>query len=333
MELHEIEQAIMSYGDRGEVAKTDAATATGMARQLEFVIAKTHEKKFPELPMAEGAVLPIDSSIGPGFETYTYYVYEGAGFAIFLNAYSQASLPRVGEAAKRVTGHIEHMGNSYGYNWADLQQAALKPGFGSLEGRKVKTARRGHAQKQSDTAWYGNTELNFFGLLTHPNITTTAAPATGVDGSSSWREKTFEQVLIDFDVLINTPENLTNKIEVVNTVLLPRDMMTYLTITPINSANSSNISIMDYLRKVHTGVTFEGFNELIAANSNGALSGDVALAYNRDKDNASLVIPQPYTQMTPHWDGLELTVATISSFGGVKMVYPLAFNLMTGIAG
>lgn len=315
-----------------EELRTDAANAPSMGRELEHVFATNVEIQYPGLPMADGQVLPIDSSVPASKKFFIYYVYDGGGIARFLDSYAQSDMPTVGVSAKEVIGKTQDGGSAYTLNWREILESSNMPGL-NLESRKAQLTRRAQAQLHSDTGWYGSTKHNFHGLLTHPNITVTPAPLNAGLTSTSWRNKTFEEIMSDFDLLINTPELLTNKIHKVNTVMIPHSLFLFLKTIVVNSANSSNITILKLLQEIYPGVEFMGMLELQANKSDGRLATDVAIAFERSTMTGSLVIPEVYLQMAPHWDGLEAKVATVSVFGGTKIEMPLAFNLMPGVSG
>lgn len=321
---------IKSPERRAELMRNDEAVALHAAREMEYVYAKTYDKVFPELAMGSGAILPVDSTIPSGSLTFVYYSFEETGFAKILNAYAAKDLPRVGLARTQNVGTIRDVGNAWGYNIKDLRAASLVQTPFSLDRSYANASKRGHVQVWNDIGLFGSTKHNLPGLLNHPNITYTAAPDNG-SGDVFWTDKTPAQVIADFEVLINTPRNLSNKVHIVNTVLVPDNMMSFLMGTPIGLTNDSNLSIWDYLKNSWPNVDFGSLLELRSSLSSGNLAQDMAIAYEKSEDTASLVIPQGFEQFDGVWDGLEYVVSTHSEVGGVKMPRPFAFSAMTGI--
>lgn len=314
----------------------DAANSTQMAREMEYVYKKTYDREFAELAMGEGKILPFDQSIPAGHLTYVYYSYEGTGKAKYLNAYAARDLPRVGISRTRHVGSIKTMGNSWGYNIEDLKAAALNETQFSLDKSLADAAKRGHVQLRNETGLFGDAAHNLPGLLNHPSITQTPAPDDG-SGNTTWRTKAPLDIIADFSILINTIPDQTTNVHNANRVLLPGNMHAYLRNLPADLGNSSNVSVLKYVQdnyndgnspnKIEFGILLELRSSLSAGN----LSTDYALAYHMSEDTGTLVVPQMFEQMDPDWDGLEVTVATHSSCGGVKLTRELAYSIMTGI--
>src|SRR5690606_31933093 len=66
--------------------RTDAVDTAFAARQLEYVYAKAVEREFEELAFADpqNGLIPWDTSVDPGAETFVYYLTETSGTAVIL---------------------------------------------------------------------------------------------------------------------------------------------------------------------------------------------------------------------------------------------------------
>jgi hypothetical protein len=66
----------------------------------------------------------------------------------------------------------------------------------------------------------------------------------------------------------------------------------------------------------------EPINELEASKSNGTLSKDRIVVYDRSPDKLQLHIPQPLEFLPPLRQALEFSVAAHARIGGLALYYP-----------
>lgn len=300
------------------------ADATNFARMVEFQYAQTYDLEYPELKMANGGILPIDTSVPEGAQTFVYYTYGGTGVAAIINAYSSSSIPRAGYQGKRTDGRIHSMALSYGVTIDDLAAAAMANT--NLEAGLGDACKRGHYQTREDIGWFGSPANGLNGFLTHPNV-------TQVTSTGLFSALTFDQIAADVATLINTASNITNTVEVTNTVLFPSDVWNNLKGRPVAAGNSSNVSIAQWLVGNYPGVTFETSPVLQSANHAGTdfAGKNIAVAYNKNPAKVSLVVPKDFTNLPPQWEALEMMVYNHSRCGGVKLTRPLSVTVMRGV--
>jgi hypothetical protein len=169
-------------------------------------------------------------------------------------------------------------------------------------------------------------------LLTHPNITHTFAPLNAGATSTLWANKTFEEIAKDFATLINTPSNLTNKVEAVDTAIVPSNAWADLKSRPVAAANGSNISIAGWIEATYKNVTFLDDPYLQSENhADTEFAGkNIAVAYRKDADKVSIVMPQDFETLPPEANGLMIDTLTHSRHGGVKITAPLSVHVLHG---
>lgn len=328
MDAASICAALLRFPSLPHDFKTDAQLAPFFARELEFIFAQTFDIVHPELKMANGEVIPIDTSIDTGAESYTYYQFDSVGIAQLINTYAAKDLPRANIRGAKFTANIESLGASYGWNIQDLRNARMvnRP----LESSLAAGARRAHDQAWNSLGLFGNEDVALAGFLNHPNITISdAAVKATPGGTTAWITATPDEIIADVNDAVNSPLDLTNGVESVDRVLMPLAQWTQIGTTP--RSGTSDTTILEFLRRVHPGVTFGWLNELAAAKSGGELTVDALIAYKFDTNKANLVIPQPFEQFPVQQDGLEFVVATHSRIGGVKVPYPLSIHRKDGI--
>lgn len=314
--------------DEREAMRRDAQTLIAAARQLEYVITQIYEEPFPELPVADGKIIPFDTSVPEGAETFVYYVYSGAALARFSAAYSTGTAPRAAISAASVPGKVEGMEGSYGYHARELRAAAFA-GV-PLDAMLAKFERRAHAELLQRTLLFGREDLGLPGFLTHPNITVIDPPADGTGSSRLWSTKTVEQIARDYSTLVRTLERTSFGMRKTTHVLLPRDEEIRLSTTRLG-AGDGGMTILDFLRKAHPGIEIGVLNELSASMSGGVLTTDAAVAYVKDPAIMSAVVPMPFRQHPPQLHNLEVVVPCESSTGGMRIVEPQTIVRMDGI--
>lgn len=311
-----------------ESERRDASSLLWFTRQLEHVMAETEQEEFAELRMANGELVPIDSSIPDGAETFTYFAFSAVGIAQFTSGYSNGEFPLVTLKGAKVTGNLEVMENGYAWSRRDIRNAQFT-GFG-LETELSVAARRAHDELLNRTGLFGREDLGLPGLINHPNITVTDA-AVGASTFTTWATKTVDEILADVNTLINTVNSITFGIERVNRVLIPREQWLLIKVLRIG-AGDGTLTVLKYLEETHDGVTFEPLNELAAANSNGNLTADALLAYTAgNKRKLSLIAPMPFTQHPVQQENNMFKVPCESSTGGIKLTAPLSVHRMDGV--
>lgn len=307
--------------------RRDAQLAPFFARELEHIFAQTYDIKHPNLKMANGEVVNIDTSVNSGAESYTYYQFDNVGFAKLINSYAAKDLPRVSIKGAKFNANIESLAASYGWNIQDIRNARMvgRP----LETRLANAARRAHDQSWQEIGLFGADEVDLAGFLNHPNITVSDAATKAAGPPDTWASGTPDEIIADVNDAINSVMDVTNGVEIVTRVMMPIEQFTLISTTPRSS--TSDTTILEFLRRVHPGVTFDWLNELAAAKSGGQLTEDALIAYDMDVDKVALIIPQPFEQFPVHQDGLEFNVATHSRIGGIRVTYPLSIHRKDGI--
>lgn len=311
-----------------DAAHFDAQTLIATARQLEYVITQVYEEPFPELPVAEGQVIPIDSSIPEGAETFVYYVYTGMAIARFSAAYATGTAPRAAIAAAAVPGKVEGAEGSYGYHVKELRAAAFAGA--PLDAMLAKAERRAHAELLQRTALFGREDLGLPGLISHPNITVLDAPADGTGSSRYWSAKSVDLIIRDYGNLVSTVEDVSFGMRKTTDVLLPRPTLRLLRTTRLG-AGDGGMTVLDFLNKAYPGITIRELNELSASMSGGALAADAAIAFVKDPSIIRLVVPMPFRQHPPQLHNLETVVPCESSMGGVILVEPATLVRMDSV--
>ena len=311
--------------------RRDAALASNIARELEYVYSTLINQEHPDKPFAEGGIIPIDTRPGPSAETYTYYEIGGTGTAIVLNTYADNELPEVGLFARKHVGNIESMGNSWGYNVQDLQASAMSPTTGNLIQEKPRLAQRGHVQAWNDKGLFGDDDYSWNGFLSHPNVPQLAAAVSWLGPFAA--QSDVDAVLNEVDQLLNTPLEITNGQHMPNRLLVPLRVFTKWRFQRVSvAAGDTRETMLTWLQQSHPNTEIGWLLECDAAKTGGLLADSRAIAYvGGNQDIVSLVRPMDFTQHTGQWSGLRFKVPCQSRFGGTKFAQPLTAAVTTGI--
>ncbi len=311
----------------------DDADAVNFARELTHVIAQTYDVEFPELSMANGDIIPIDKSVPTGAESYTYYTYEAIGVARVMNTYASSSIPRGNLAGKKHTADIHSIPFSYAWNIQDQRASQMAGQKYNLSTDQATGAKRATMQVFDDVGWFGEDDHNLVGLINHPNVTHTITPVGGTSAERSLLLKDPDEILADFQDLIDTPETITNKVEKVTHVVVASEIWANIN-RPRSS--TSDTSIRKWITENFPTVTFTSEARLNAAGHDDIpeFAGEALMvAYTKRKGKGELVISQDFEQMAPQQEGLETVIYTHARVGGVLLPYPLSVHVYRDATG
>lgn len=304
----------------------DDNEAVFFARELEFVKAQMYDIRYPEYQAT--MLIPVDTSAGPGAESIVYHQFDTIGVMKLMASYGDDA-PRADVKGKEFLAPVKSIRGAYGYSIQDIRNAmfARRP----LKTMKANAARRAYDQTVNKIGWFADGTATYAGLtgfLYNANTTKSPAPV----GAWLTGPKTADQIIGDVNFAINNILKVTLNTETADTLLLPVEQYTYIATTPRSS--TSDTTILEFLRRVHPGVTFYSVNELDALDpkpSGPAGPTDVMVAYKKSPDKLQFAIPQPFEQFPPQERNMEQVVNTHARVGGVQFYYPLSCHIVEGI--
>lgn len=310
----------------GNAERLDAGEVAYVLKALEYVYAETADVEYPELKAK--MLIPVDTSVPNGAETYTYYQWDKVGSAKFITNYAK-DFPSADAFLKRFNAPIAAIGNSYGYTMQDIRAAqSVQYGLGApLDLVRGDAAHLAHEMFVDDVAAYGNAARGLKGFVNHadiPDVTVSAGGGAWTTALAAVNDTNNAIILADLDKLANSPEQTTFGMQKPDTLILP------LSVKPRVTAKSSlydnRTLIATWLERQDAIKNVEYWAKLDAANSNGNLTAGVARAmvYKRNPRVVRLVIPQLFEQFPPQQRGLRFKVLCHSRIGGVSLRYPKA---------
>ena len=297
--------------------RLDAGETATLARQLEYIYAKTYDVKYAELKARR--FIPVDTSVDPGAEFYTYRQWDMFGMAKIIANYAD-DLPRVDVLAKEYPAPIKSLGASYGYSIQDLRRSAMAGS--QLDSRRATATRRANEQAVDSIAAFGNADAGLGGFTNNANV-----PLVAPD-NAPWSSATPLEIVADLNKLANAIVTATLEMFEPDTLILDTASFQIINSTPMSTTGDADKTILrffldntPYIRNV------DQWTKLTDA---GAAGVTRLIAYKRDAEVLSLVIPQEFEQFPPQARNLEFVIPTHSRIGGVSVRYPLAMAYMDG---
>lgn len=318
MHYDELDLAVI---ERCDGLRKDAGDTIFVAKELEYVKAKTYDQKNANLNALK--MFDMSSDVDPGADTISYQSLGAVGMAKTIANYA-TDFARVDVMAEEHIAKVIGGGAAYGYTIQDLRRAAMarKP----LSSRKAIAVRRALDEYVNRIAFKGDAKHGVVGLLDNPNIGSYTVAADGAGSSTKFKDKTAVQILRDMNGIIHSVSKQTNEVENPNTLALPPDQYNYIASTPYSDVVAD--SILSVFKRNNPDVTVIKANELTGAGAGGS---DMMLAYVKDIDHQSLELPLPFTQHTIQQKGLEFEVPCEVRTAGVLIYYPLSMNKASGI--
>jgi len=306
----------------------DANETAFFARELEFIKSRSYDVVYPELKAIQ--LIPVSTEAGSGAETITYQQFDQVGVAKIIANYAD-DLPRADIKGKEFTAKVRSIGDSYGYNVQEIRAAQMANR--NLTQRKANAARRANDQLVDSLAWYGDATHGLVGLLNNPNITAVEVQVGATTAKKKWAEKNPDEILLDLNDGVTDIIELTNGVEVPDTILIPIAQLALIQKTRL--AAGTDTTILQFFLANNPSITrIEWVVQLKAVDplpSGDTGPKDVMVVYQRNPDKLTLEIPQSYEQFPAQERNLEFVIPTHSRFGGVIIYYPLSVSVVEGI--
>lgn len=306
----------------------DANETAFFARELEFIKARSYDVIYPELKAIQ--LIPVSSEAGQGAETITYQQFDQVGIAKIIANYAD-DLPRADIVGKEFTAKVRSIGASYGYSIQEIRAAQFANR--NLVQRKANAARRANDQTVDRIGWKGDATHGLIGFLTNPNITAAEVQVGGTTATKVWSTKNPDEILKDLNDAVTDIVELTNGVEVPDTILLP--IAQYAHIQKTRLAAGTDTTILQFFLANNPSITrvewvtqLKGLDPLPSGDSGPK---DVMVVYKRSPDKLTFEIPQAYEQFPAQERNLEFVIPVHSRCGGVLIYYPLSVSVVEGI--
>lgn len=298
-------------------SRMDADTTAFFGRQLETVRAGLFEVLFPELKGMN--FVPVNTSVNPGAEIFTYRWFEETGTAEFTSGYGQRG-PRADIAGHEASSPIRAIVDSYGYSFQEVR-AAMMAGL-PLQAAKANAARKAIAQKMDDIMLLGDGTLAYGGLTGLFKLSGTCTATT----AGTWGSLLPDAIIAEMNELVDTISTTSKGIHEANTLLLPLSTYRYLSSTRMG--DGSDATILSFFKANHPGVAVDWSVKLETAGTGGAKR---AMAYVKSPDMLEAIVPVAFEQFAPQEVGFEQVTDCHARMGGVVCYYPKSVCYMDSI--
>jgi hypothetical protein len=297
--------------------RLDAGETAVLARQLEYIYAQTYDVKYAELKARR--FIPVDTSVDPGAEFYTYRQWDMFGMAEIIANYAD-DLPRVDVLAKEFPAPIKSLGASYGYSIQDLRRSAMAGS--QLDSRRAMATRRANEQAVDQIAAFGNADAGLTGFTNHANV-----PLVAPD-NAPWSSATALQIIPDLNKLANAIVTASLEVFEPDTLVLDTASFQIINTKPMSTTGDADKTVLRFF--LDNNPYIRNIDQWTKLTDAGAAGVTRLVCYKRDPEVLSLVIPQEFEQFPPQARNLEFVIPTHSRIGGVSVRYPLAMAYMDG---
>lgn len=322
--------------------RADASETAFFARQLEHVFVRTYDILRPELKARK--LIPVDTSVGPGADSFTYSQFDKLGVANIVHNYAQ-DFPNADIVGKQFKQGIVSLGDSYQYSIQDMRAAAMA-GL-SLDARKAEAARYGIEVKLESLAASGDTNTGLTGLANAPNIQAVTKVSQNNAGAttSTWASlltdalakgnltAAVQEVLKDINAMKRAIFDNTQGVHVPDTLVLTPDCYSILATTQ-RAPGFTNDTLLDYILDSSPWLkTIEYWPSLSTAGANVNSVHGRNMMYQKDPMILSLIISQEFEQFAPQPRNMSFVVPCHMRTGAVTVRYPKAVAYMDGCGG
>jgi len=313
----------------------DANETLAMARQLEYFFAKIYEVEYPD--SVGRKLIPIDTSVPTGARAHTFRMFDDVGQANVIEEYSD-DLPMVDSYGKEFAQKIIGLGAAFFVSIQDIRSAQM---LGvDIDTRKAISARKILERKLDSMLCNGDTATSLPGFATSSDVPLLKGAGSSVGGSDltgGWGTATAAQIQADIEKMCKAVFDNTLGVhgnpDTGSKLTLALPPLAYSRIATLRIDTFNMLTVLEY-EKLHNP-----FIQDIVSWSRLAVAGELvssaatarAVAYSRDPDVLSGIIPQDFEMLPMQPKSLGYTVPCHMRFGGVTIRYPKAMVYADGI--
>lgn len=313
-------------------ADAQQAALSFLVQQTSHIEPEVYKIRYPDIQYPQ--LIPVDTSANEWAKSITYYSMDQVGRAKWFNHMAN-DIPKADVTREKHETAVEMAAIGYGYTLEELGQALMIPGL-NLSSDRASAARRAYEEFVDDVALRGDTGKNITGLINDATVAQSLAAANGNGNSTTWDDKTGDQVAADINAAITGMYTSTLTIEIADTILLPIAAMTSLATRRLNTEGGTDTTILSWLQKnnvytMQTGqaLTIRGVRGLETAGVGG--NGRMVV-YRRDPQVLKMHIPMPH-RFLPVWQTgpMSFDVPGIFRLGGLEIRRPKAVRYVDGV--
>ena len=317
--------------------RTDDDFATFLARELEATAIKVLTAPILGTPLVDGAIIPINTSIPEGAESFTYVIENGTGQARWEDDYASGDLPMVEQNAKEFLKPVREFGIAWQLSLREMRSSSFA-GRGDLGQKKAATAMRGMNEFGEFVGMYGDKTRDMMGFVNHPNVPIVAPTFDAVALSSNWDVKSGELIQADIVAMKQLMLDTTNGNLAIGRMQIPARISVsldrpYVVTSAGTTVALNNESIMQFIVRNNPEIQFGSMLRLQSNKSfappltpdnplEQQLDADRVVAYMNSSDVVEFIRPIPPRFQPGQWYELRQKHPGYSTTGGTVFWQP-----------
>lgn len=256
----------------------DSAAMGAFVRSLEHKERELDRITFPDLPFAEGKIVPLQFINDPVARSTVYHQITHVGQFALIRNYTTA-LPQIDVLTREFTQPIHKWGAEYYYTEEDVLSYARDNI--SLPSEKIAGVMEAARQQMNKLIAFGDTTIGMPGFVTHPDCFKSEA-AFAINSST-----TSEEQLSVLNDSVNFIPKFTENVEKPDTYLMPLSVYQFLSNLPytVSGTGLINKTVLQHFRENNPYIkNIMGLTELEAESvaQYGLPARPVMIAYKRD---------------------------------------------------
>lgn len=221
------------------------AFAAGMGmlnpQDLTYRFKRAMEERLP--PLTADRIFPVNTEVDPGALTYEQRRLATTGRAVTYRGGMGDDVPEIELGQTSFQQPLTWFVAKFAVDFREAQSSRFA-GLDTL-GKKVAASRRFMYEKRNRLAWNGDSSINMYGVIGHPYIDT-AVSQVPYNGDSA-----IADIIDDFGYWAQWATDQSLGAYAADSVVMAKKLYNYLGRTFLNIGNSSNITILEALKKAH----------------------------------------------------------------------------------
>lgn len=314
----------MRYYTRDEMQ----AALSFLVQQSSVIEREVLKIEYPDVQYP--SLVPVDTSAPEWASSVTYFSLDRAGRAAWFAGHAK-DMPLADVAREKHEETIRTAGIGYEYDLEELGKAMLMQV--DLPTEKAEAARRGAEEFVDEIALRGDDEKAIEGLINNSSVTVVNAAYSGTGNSSTWDDKTADQILADVNDALTGVFTNSLQVEIADTILLPLTMFTKISTMRIPDTTMTVLQwiIMHNVYTQQTGqpLTIRAVRGLEVAGEGGV---GRMVAYRRDPRVLKMHLPMPHRFFPVYQTGpIIYSVPGLLRVAGINVRRPRAMRYIDGI--
>jgi hypothetical protein len=303
-------------------ARQDSAESAFVARQLEFMRPGVYEVKYPDL--IASSIMPFSYTVDTGAKQFTATLMDQAG-QVLVGADMLTDVDYVEVKAAQGSMNLYGLYLGYRYTLQEMREAAFARV--PLIPKKAMGAREQLERKLDDIAFVGDTQTGMQGLATASNTLSYSVSTAGAGGSTQFSAKDSDTILADLNGAVTDIITNSNGIEVPDTLLVP--LSTYNLLATKRVGDGTSVSVKAWFMDNTPVIKTMAQSYKLESNTNW--SGRLGIVYKNDPSKFEIVVSQPFEQLPPQYETMQVKTICQIRTGGIAMYLPQSVATLAGI--